>query len=902
MEHARPPQELCLEGNSVSRADAWKRWKMQFELFLKASGVQKEKGDVQASLLINLIGPEGFEIYETFKFEKESERDDVKILMEKFDNYFGVKNNIILARYNFFKRNQEVAETINQYVTSLRILAKKCDFRDLENELIRDRVVCGIKSSIVRDRLLRHEELTLDSAVKICQVQEISNDNIRLLENPCTSKGSAQVEINAVRVRDNGGSRGRCRGVPWRRGRSWASPAAPARFVRRLPDLPCERCGGNCTDPASCPALITKCYNCQNKGHLAKMCQLKKNDGYNKMYDIAVCNDLKSDEEVSDHESPFVISMLRISELNVSSEGWFVTLRGECGSEKFKLDTGADINVLSYARFISLGYNTDIINMKHNIRLQSYSGNLIPLRGICFLMFYYKNVPYNLKFAIANINCQSVLGRQSCLDLQLIKRIHDIKCENVDLFDGLGCLPGEYHIVIDKSVPPVVCASRKIPLGLKSKLCDELNRMVELGVIQKVNHPTPWVNSLVVVAKKNGQLRICLDPRPLNKAIQRAHFQLPTINEFATKLYGAKYFSVLDAFSGFWAIKLDKESADLCTFNTPFGRYQYLRLPFGLNCASEIFHAKMKQLLEGLEGVESFIDDIICWGQTKTEHDERLKALFNRAREINLKFNKEKCKIGVEEVIYLGHCFNQNGMSPDPEKIKAIKDMSEPNDRKSLERFLGAVNYLSKFIPNYSENIYVLTRLLRKDISWSWEQGHRCAFEKLKDLLCNAPVLALYDVSGPVIISVDASSVALGAVLLQEGRPIEYASRTLTETQVRYAQIEKEMLAIVFACEKFHQYIYGKQRVLIESDHKPLESIFKKSLDSIPARLQRMILKLQGYDLYVTYKPGKLMFLPDTLSRAPLPDLYDDKISKAVLYQLEMVINNIPISKKVNVS
>ncbi|CAK1553186.1 unnamed protein product [Leptosia nina] len=141
--------------------------------------------------------------------------------------------------------------------------------------------------------------------------------------------------------------------------------------------------------------------------------------------------------------------------------------------------------------------------------------------------------------------------------------------------------------------------------------------------------------------------------------------------------------------------------------------------------------------------------------------------------------------------------------------------------------------------------------------------------------------------------SVDASRDALGAVLLQHGRPVEYASRTLTDAQRRYAQIEKELLAIVFACEKFHQYVYGKQKIIVESDHKPLESIFKKPLMSVPARLQPMMLRIQGYDLIVKYVPGRYMYIPDTLSRAPLPDLYSDEIHTKIVYQLKMVINNI---------
>lgn len=888
MEHARPPPELSLEGSPVGRADAWKRWKTQFKLFLKASGVHKEEIGVQASLLINLIGPEGFDVYETFTYETETDKDDVNVLIKKYDEYFGVKHNITLARYNFFTRNQEIGESISQYVTALKLLCKNCEFKILEDELMRDRIVCGIKNAVVRDRLLRTEDLTLEKAIKICQVNEISNDNNRVLE----ARGGSPVCVNAVGVqgglRGSGGGRGRWRG---RRGRGAQAPRRPPPAHA---NVQCPRCGGQCSEYNQCPAISVQCYVCENYGHFARMCKVKKN--VKKLYDIGVREEKLNDED--DCESFYVSILKNVSEIRSSSEDWYQELNNEYGNEKFKLDTGADINVISYMRFLQLGYDTRLINTSKNIKIQSYSGEFIPIKGICNLRWWFKNNGYDLKFAIATIECQSVLGLEACLTLGLIKRVHNLNwSDGNDLFNGLGCLPGEYHIVIDNNITPVVSAPRKVPLGLRDKLQDELNRMVQLGVIRKVFHPTPWVNSMVVVAKKNGNLRVCLDPRPLNKAIQRAHFQLPTIDELASKLHGAKYFSVLDAYSGFWSIKLDSESADLCTFNTPFGRYQYLRLPFGLNCAPEVFHARIKQLFEGLEGVDSFIDDLICWGNTREEHDRRLNALFKRAKEINLKFNKDKCRIGVEEVTYLGHIFNKNGMNVDAEKVRAIKNMPEPSDRKSLERFLGAVNYLSRYIPNYSDHSFLLTRLLKKDVTWCWEIGHREALDNLKELISNAPVLALYDVRAPVVVSVDASSVALGAVLLQAGRPVEYASRTLTPAQTRYAQIEKELLAIVFACEKFHQYIYGKNEVIVESDHKPLESIFKKSLNSVPARLQRMMLKLQGYNLIITYKPGKYMYIPDTLSRAPLPDLYNDKLTTAVLNQLKMVINNMPISQ-----
>lgn len=427
-------------------------------------------------------------------------------------------------------------------------------------------------------------------------------------------------------------------------------------------------------------------------------------------------------------------------------------------------------------------------------------------------------------------------------------------------------MPGRHNIVLEANASLTVCPVRKIPIGIRDKLLATLTQMVEMGVIRKVSHPTPWVNAIVLAAKKNGDIRVCLDPRPLNRAIRRAHYPLPTLTEIATKLQGACFFSKLDAKAGFWMVEIDDESADLCTFGTPFGRYQFLRLPYGINSASEVFHAKVRQSLEDLEGVDSFIDDIIVWGRTLEEHDQRLKSLLDRAREIGIKFNSDKCQFCVEEVTYLGHTFNAKGMQIDKSKLRAIEDMPTPKDRAALERFLGMVNYLSKFIPHYAETAAPLRGLLRKNVEWCWDATHDAVVRQLKAALCSAPVLA------PVLLTVDASARTLGACLLQNGRPVEFASVTLIDTQTRYAQIEKEMLAIVFALERFHQYVFGRDDVIIETDHKPLEALFKKSLDSVPARLQRMMLRVQAYNFGVIYKPGKYMYVADTLSRAALPE------------------------------
>ena len=295
--------------------------------------------------------------------------------------------------------------------------------------------------------------------------------------------------------------------------------------------------------------------------------------------------------------------------------------------------------------------------------------------------------------------------------------------------------------------------------------------------------------------------------------------------------------------------------------------------------------------------METDIDDFLVWGKSKEEHDQRLHAVLKHCEEINLTLNKDKCQLGVSEVTYIGHILNAKGVQPDPEKVKAIQNMPAPQDKKGVERVLGTVNCLAKFIPNMSTITKPIRDLLKTDVVFQWDMEQTEAFKSVKEILSTEPVLAFYNVKKPVLITCDASQSGLGTVLLQEDRPIAYASRVLTDAESRYAQIEKELLAVVFAFNKFHQYVYGRE-VLVESDHKPLECIMKKSLAAAPPRLQRMLLQLQKYSFTLVYKPGREMVLADTLSRAYVDD--EDSNAKSfeedVICAVNAVLSNAPIS------
>ena len=335
---------------------------------------------------------------------------------------------------------------------------------------------------------------------------------------------------------------------------------------------------------------------------------------------------------------------------------------------------------------------------------------------------------------------------------------------------------------------------------------------------------------------------------------------MPTIEEVSTRLKKARFFTVLDANNGFWQISLDDRSSMLTCFNTPFGRNRWMRMPFGINSAPEVWQRTMNQLVEGLKGTEVIHDDfffIFGCGDTADDADadnnRNPKAFLERARERNLRLNADKLKMTLP---YIGHLLTREGLRVDPKKVKSIEEMPAPKDAKAVQRLLGSVNYLAKFVPHLSNTMQPLRRLLDKDTEWCWLHTHQQAFDEMKKALSITPALSYYYVMKPVVIQCDVSDSGLGAALLQNGLPVAYSSHALVRAEANYAQIEKELLAIVFACEKFDQYDYGRDKVHVQSDHKPLEVIFKRPLVTAPKRLQRMLLRLQRYSLDVTNVRG----------------------------------------------
>jgi hypothetical protein len=453
--------------------------------------------------------------------------------------------------------------------------------------------------------------------------------------------------------------------------------------------------------------------------------------------------------------------------------------------------------------------------------------------------------------------------------------------EYADVFKGLGCLGPPVSFKVDESVTPVNMPVHRVPVSKREKEKETLTRYEEAGILVKVTEPTAWCSN-ELIRETPKKFRICIDPsRTVNKAILRPVHQLPTLNEQLHRLYNAKCFTLVDAKEGFLQCPLDEESSYMTTMHTSYGRYRWLRLPFGICSAPEEFQQRLLNALEGLDGIICIADDILVYGEGNTkeeaeiDHDRRLVALMERCHSKNIKLNPEKLRFKLSEVKFMGHIITDSGMKPDPDKIDAIVNMPTPQNKADLLRIIGMFNYISPFCQNLSSIIQPLRALTKEGVEFQWSTIQEEALSQAKSLITSTPTLMYFDLHKPVVLQVDASERGLGGALLQPNKnnilqPVAFTSSSMSETEMRYSQLEKECLAICNGFQKFDQWLYGKHNIEVHTDHKPLESIFQKPLNKAPARLQRMMMRLQRYHFDIKYKPGPTMYLADTLSRASL--------------------------------
>ena len=856
-------------------SDDWPRWKRRFEHFRNASGLATSAELQQVSTLLYCIGEEAEAVLESTSIT-DDERKKYDDVLGKFEGYFKVRRNVIFERARFNRRCQQDGESAEKYITELYTLAENCNYGAMKDEMIRDRLVVGIRDSTLSQQLQLDADLTLEKAKTKTRQREAVGEQQKTLSATGTTSSTNLDQLH-FRRRQFSGKR------PAQRHGDLRGKTKDATQQKT-----CTRCGKGSHPREKCPAKDATCHRCSKKGHYGAQCLTKRKQ-------IA--------EVEGDVDGAFLGEVGK-----KQTPAWYVTVGLNGHKTNFKLDTGAEVSAISEETHKTL-------------RKAKISPPKKPLYGPskqqlnCIGQFKGK-IRYKGKyssqtiFVIKGLN-SNLLGLPAITALNLVARLDmavtditsDYRKQFPSLFRGLGNLgdPFEIHLKPD-AVPHCLYTARHVPLPLRDKVKLELDQMESAGIIERVDGPTHWCAGMVVVPKKEGKVRICVDLKPLNEGVLREIHPLPQVDETLARLAGARIFSKLDANSGFWQIPLAKNSQKLTTFVTPFGRYYFTKMPFGISSAPEHFQKRMSTILSGLDGVLCLMDDILVFAKDEVEHDRRLKEVLQRIQTAGVTLNPEKCEFRKRQLKFLGHIIDENGISPDPDKISAIVEMKPPTNVSELRRFMGMINQLGKFSHNLAELTQPLRQLLSKSSTWVWGPDQDKAFSQVKLELTQPTILTHYNPDAPTKISADASSFGLGAVLLQKSKlgwkPVAFASRSLTDTETRYAQIEKEALATVWACEKFSTYVLG-MKFLIETDHKPLVPLLgSKRLDSLPPRILRFRLRLARFDYSIMHVPGKLLYTADTLSRAPSDSKGNDvELQQDVEIMTEIAVINLPITE-----
>ena len=863
----------AIEAFDFSTPTEWPHWIRRFERFRNASGIAEKSEESQIDTLIYSMGDKADDILQSFNLSEEASKS-YKTVKERFDTHFVQKRNIIFERAKFNSRKQEPGESVDDFITDLHCLARYCNYGNLHEEMIRDRIVVGIRDNKLSQKMQLEPELTLKKAIDLARQCE----SVKKQQPTVRGQDTEQVAVAAIRKKY---------------GRQQSkNPISPSTHPALNHIHSCTRCGQSPKhDKRNCPAKDSICHKCHKKGHFKAVCRSKR-----EVREVLVSDD-------SQDEFLGVIHS-ETDSLSSTEAPWTTKLELNGRNIEFKIDTGADVTVISEQEYLSkqdgpLTQTNRVLSGPSHQKLEvcgQFSGRLSnPCQSTQQEIYVIRGLR------------KALLGRPAIEALQVVQKVDPIQINSIvkqfpELFQGLGRLKDNYKIqLLSEAKPFALTTPRRVAVPLLPKVKAELERMEKLGVISKVTTPTEWCAGMVVVPKPNGTVRICVDLTKLNQSVCRERHILPSVEQVLAQIGNAKVFSKLDANSGFWQIELAQESAKLTTFITPYGRFCFNRLPFGITSAPEHFQRRMSEVLQGLNGVVCLVDDILVYGNTKEQHDTHLMAVLQRIRESGLTLSKDKCEFNQTHIKYLGQSIDETGVRPDPDKVRAIQEMRPPTNVRELRQFLGMVNQLSKFLPFLADQLKTLRDLLSSKNQWNWGDLQSIAFTDVKAAIGSSQVLGLYDPTNKTIVSADASSYGLGAVLQQqqkdgELRPIAFISRSLSDTEKRYAQIEKEALAVTWASERFKDYLIGLHYTL-ETDHKPLVPLLSsKNLEDVPIRVQRFRLRLMRFDYTIVHVPGKSLCTADALSRSPLEmtSHSDSSLQQEVDAYVNLIINNLP--------
>lgn len=866
-------------------SDDWAQYIERLEHFFVANEVTDT--NKMKSILISCCGSKSYKLMRSLCTPMkpgEKTYDELKALMSQHHN---PAPSVIVQRYKFNTKFRASGESVADFVASLRQLTEHCNYGDHLNDMLRDRLVCGINNDSIQRRLLSETTLTFKKALDIALAQETAESNAKDLKRGQSS------EVHTLSHKNNSHR--------YEQKNATGNPSSSE----------CYRCGGRHL-AKDCRHRDTECNFCKKSGHLYKMCRSRlaqlnseksnktghrdynksksQTYGKNKSQNTRTHNVVEDVKNLFDTDNEN--SLIYHTADRTNNDPIIVTVKVNDQNMNMEVDTGASISLISENTYNK--WSTPPTLQECDTILSTYTGeNIVVLGSVNVTVDYNKQRKF-LPLVVVKGEGPTLLGRNWLSHIRLkwneIKQVHQpssdklqaILSEYSDVFrDELGTLQGTTaKIHVDDKVRPKFFKPRPLPYLMREKVEIELERLQSEGIIEPVQF-SDWATPIVPVLKSDGKsIRLCGDYKvTVNSASKLDKYPLPRIEDLYAKLSGGTSYTKLDMNQAYLQLIVDDKSKQYTTINTHRGLFQFNRLPFGISSSPAIFQRSMDTLLQGIPHVVVYLDDILITGETEAEHLDNLREVLRRMSEAGLRLKRSKCMFQSPEVTYLGHKVDAQGLHPTEEKIRAIRDAPTPRNLTELRSFLGIVNYYGKFLPNLSTVLAPLHRLLVKNERWNWNKTCQMAFLTVKRLLSSAKVLVHYDTNREIVVACDASPYGIGSVLshvMPDGseHPICFASRTLTPAEKNYSQLDKEGLAIVWGIKKYHQYLYGRSFKIL-TDHKPLISLFSEN-KTIPlmasARMIRWGLTLGAYDYSIVYRPGLANSNADALSRLPLSE------------------------------
>lgn len=886
--HARPKINDTLKPFILTRdhnPTEFRSWVQKFRAFYSTSAIDKcAIAEQQAYLRICIDSNLDSRIYDKVQATTPIFGDDgcISLLEEEFM----LRYPLFTRRLDFFRHTQSSGQLFSEFAAQLRQKGEEADLQHLTmDDIYVFRYICGTTDSTLKERFLKIEDPNLDKLKKEAHTYEVAAQALKAMGEKVAT--AAKVTNKSHKKQQYAEKKGR---------------------VSR-DDLrgKCFRCGSS-DHYKNCPREeFIVCKKCGKDGHLSSVC-LRSSDNRSRPPSRSQSRNRRrspSPSPKNEHKSNAVYSVYATRSSSTSRLP--TKFCSESSSSRFCFnanpDTGTSKTIIGLDLMTKnrMPYKPD-----SDQKLYAANGQRMSCEGTAKIIISCQNSPevHTEVLVSSDVNNEVLLGRPDLQQLGVISEsfphitvnnVKSAKCMDSlqhimkdypdVLSDTLGSIviagsPMQIHLRDDVDIQPKrILTARQIPLHLN----EEANRVVEdllaRDVIEPVTVPTDWISPAHFVPKEGGKggLRMVTDFTALNRYVKRPVHPFPSSSDIVQGISPAsKYFAKLDAVQGYFQIPLDEDSASLTTFLLPSGRYRYKRAPMGLSASSDEWCLRSDAALHGLQGTKKLVDDILIEAPDETTLMSRTRAVLDRCREHGITISKKKLQTG-NCVKFAGYIISSEGIKPDPEKAKAIKEFPVPHDVTSLRSFLGLANQLGHFLPDLAQTTICLRQLLKKGVAFTWLEEHQQEFDKVREILTSDLLIKPFDPTLRTELLTDASRQhGLGYALLQrvpDGSTnlIQCGSRSLAPAETRYATIELECQAIQWAMNKCRHYLMGMPTFTVVTDHRPLLGIFAKSLDQIDnSRLQRMREKMVAYTFEVKWNAGKDHQIADALSRAPV--------------------------------